>query len=111
MLNRKKWKRVLEKEEKKSALVAWIEKELANINFDLSDTSCRFYIRNNIEQRGDSIIIELYIEPLGGTFESIIFKPKIFILSHNFTNRPRIYNDRRLFHPNINMYTCELVFP
>lgn len=58
-----------------------------------------------------SLIIQLYVQPLSGTFESIEFKPKIFISSLNFTNRPRIYNDRRLFHPNINMYTCEILFP
>lgn len=81
------------------------------MQYDLSDNYCRFLVKNAIEQRGDSIILELYVQPLRGTFEDIEFRPKIFISSCSFTNRPHIYNDRRLFHPNINMYTCELVFP
>lgn len=49
------------------------------------------------------------VTPKVGVFRGIEFRPKIFINSGNLVERPRIYNDRRIFHPNINAITCEMV--
>ncbi len=106
MLNRKRWKKALEREEKKSPLLIWIENQLRKINYDLSDANCFFLIKDIIEQHGDSLIIQLYAKPLKGIYSDIEFSPKVFVSNFDFTLRPRIYNDRRIFHPNIDVYTC-----
>lgn len=78
-------------------------------NFNMSDQYCLFHINSSYDLRGNTAIIELSCTPKMGVFEGIEFKPKIFVNSVNFMERPRIYNNRRIFHPNINLLTCEIV--
>ena len=110
MLNRKRWRKSLEKEEKASSLSQWICKEFSRVEYTLSDQYCLFNILPAVES-GESIVVEIYIKPLQGIFEDIEFKPKMFITALSLAERPVIYNDRRIFHPNVNVYTCEIVFP
>jgi hypothetical protein len=55
-------------------------------------------------------MIDMYFLPLIGTFKGIEFRPKVFFSIKNLVKRPKIYNNCRIFHPNINIYTCEIVF-
>ena len=53
----------------------------------------------------------MYIKPKRGIFEEIEFRPKMYFSCIDLVKRPKIYNDRRIFHPNINIETLEILFP
>lgn len=44
--------------------------------------------------------------PIQGTFENFEFRLKVFVNCTDLVQRPRIYNDRRVWHPNVDVYTC-----
>ncbi len=35
----------------------------------------------------------------------------MYISSIDLIKRPKIFNDRRIYHPNINCFTLEIIFP
>ena len=78
-------------------------------NFDLSNQLCKFYINQHFRLIDSTIEVELYCCPQDGAFRGVEFRPKVYINSRNCMERPRIFNDCRIFHPNINILTCELV--
>lgn len=61
--------------------------------------------------RGERLVVEVVAVPKVGPFKDILFRPSLFISRNELVTRPRVYNHIRLFHPNINVFTCELVFP
>jgi len=51
------------------------------------------------------------MKPLQGVFEHTEFRIKLFLPSSYYKQRPHAFNDRQIYHPNINIKTCEIVFP
>jgi hypothetical protein len=68
MLNRKRWRKSLDEEEKKSCLNDWISNELIKINSTLSDRFCTFIVMSPFRQMGEAIVLQVYIKPHQGVF-------------------------------------------
>ena len=98
----------MERETMRSGFARWLDDSLSALDFNLSDEHCTFLINSHYELKGHTIIIEIFCLPQIGTFKDIEFRPKVYINSANFMERPRVFNDRRVFHPNINLLTCEI---
>lgn len=114
MLSRRKSRlQHIHKEEppKPSNLYEWIKKEIDALGYDLSEQICVFFINSLLVQTNEFITLEMYAKPNVGIFQGIEFRPKMLLQAYNFAKRPKVYNDRRVFHPNINVESCEVVYP
>ena len=89
----------------------WLIQQLQQTGYDLTDWSCHFEVGRTVLVRGERLVVEVQVVPKVGAFKGITFRPSILINRRELVNRPRVYNNIRLFHPNINVFTCELVFP
>jgi ubiquitin-protein ligase len=55
--------------------------------------------------------LQIHATPLVGLYNDIDFGIVMFMEEFDGFKPPKIYNDRRIFHPNINPYTLEILFP
>lgn len=80
-------------------------------NYDLSDQVSDCFINPIIQHKAQFIKMELFVKPKSGIFESIEFKPTIYYNGGDTCQAPKVYNDRKIFHPNIDIYTNEIAVP
>ena len=53
----------------------------------------------------------MYVPLKRGIFKNIELRHKIIFSCIDLVKRPKIYNDRRIFHPNIKIETLEIIVP
>lgn len=83
-----------------------IREELESVDYNLDENTCIFRINPVFNIHARFIGVSVFIQPLVGLFKDIEFRPVLYFKSEakNYTFQPpRIYNDRRIFHPNINI--------
>lgn len=55
--------------------------------------------------------MQIKARPIVGLYCDIDFVVSVFIEDCDNLKPPKIYNDRRVFHPNIDPFTCEIAVP
>ena len=76
---------------------------------DYSNQDCSCFVSTDFKVKGQCIIIDLKCRPNKFIFEGIDFSLKILLNCINTHLKPIVYNDRRVFHPNIDLTNCQLI--
>ena len=75
---------------------------------DRSNQNCFCQVKSHLQIKIDCIVAQLSCRPKFGIFEGIDFKVKILLNYDDMNSKVSVYNDRRVFHPNVNLITCEI---
>ena len=75
-------------------------KQLEDMDYNLSQQTCIFKI-NSPFIRDHFLVLSMFIKPLTGLFQEIEFRPQMYINLVNNFEPPKILNDRKIYHPNI----------
>lgn len=86
-------------------------KQLEDIKYDLSQQTCIFKIHDAPILRGNYLLLNIYVRPLTGLYESIEFRPHIYLNLFDNFQPPKILNDRKIYHPNIDFINGEILVP
>ena len=61
--------------------------------------------------RGDFLVLTLFVEPKIGLFENITFRPQMYLNLFETLSSPKVYNDRKIYHPNIDFFSGQILIP
>ena len=108
MIRRNKHKVKVEESEGErmcSNLIGILHDSLREYNYDLSDQACKCFINQTVMPKARLIKLEVFMAPLSGVYEGIEFRPTLYYKAYEPWTPPKIFNDRKIFHPNINVFT------
>lgn len=77
---------------------------------DFSDASCRCMIVA-VERQPTFVRVRLAIQPQTGCFNQLIYQPSLYINSKFPLSNILAFNDRWLYHPNIDLLTKKFAIP
>lgn len=87
------------------AKIGRIRMELSQVDFCITDENCIVEINPNICVKNNFIALQIRARPCVGLYKDIDFVVTMFIQDNDSVKPPQLYNDRRVFHPNIDPYT------
>ena len=94
-----------------SARYLFFSQELESHRYDLSEQTCTFLIESPPTVRQNFLVLRMYVKPLVGLYEGIEFRPHLYLNLIDNVDSPKLLNDRRIYHPNIDFISAEICVP